>query len=272
MVWFNGWIVPSANKSVYDIRRTYLGQNVMGGASNVLLRISPTLHLRMDYFNAEKATANSVSLERLEEAARLPVPRTEADENGEEITGQDTIVTMAVVERIDALRMNYDSASGGWKMLNGIARNLRDPARVDATTFDERVIENLPITPQELILSQQDPNELTLEELQARIERERLGGRDVRNLLIDYYANFAFPFAAFIVVFFGIPFSSAQRKGGAAIPIALTALISAIYLVFTEVSKTLSFTADIPPVITAWLANGIFLLIGLINLWRIERG
>ncbi|MCE2503260.1 MAG: LptF/LptG family permease [Chlorobi bacterium] len=74
------------------------------------------------------------------------------------------------------------------------------------------------------------------------------------------------------VVFFGIPFTTAQRKGGAAIPMALTALISAIYLIFTEVSKTLSFTADVPPVFTAWLANGLFLLIGILNLWRVEKG
>lgn len=274
MVWFNGWVVPSANKSVYDIRRHYLGKDVMGGASNVMLRISPVLHLRMDYFNAEKGTANSVSLEKLEETTRLPIPRTETTENQETIAGQDTIVTLAVVERIDALRMEYDSANSGWKMLNGIARNLRDPDRVDATPFQERHIDSkiLPITPDELVLSQQDPNELTLEELRDRIEREEESGRDVRKLKINYYSYFAFPFAAFIVVFFGIPFSSAQRKGGAAIPIALTALISAIYLVFTEVSKTLAFTADIPPVVTAWLANGIFLMIGLFNLWRIERG
>lgn len=272
MVWFNGWVVPAANKSVYDIRRHYLGQNVMGGASNVMLRINPTLHLRMEYFNAEKGTANSVSLERLQEATRLPVPRTTVDQEGEEISGQDTIVTLAVVERIDALKMQYDSAEKSWKMQNGIMRNMRDPEKIAATPFTEHVVENLPITPEELILSQQDPNELTLEELNARIERERSSGRDVRNLEVNYHSYFSFPFAAFIVVLFGVPFSSAQRKGGAAIPIALTALISAIYLVFTEVSKTLSITADIPPILTAWLANIVFLFIGLVNLWRIERG
>lgn len=272
MVWFTGWVVPASNKLRLGIERTYLGRNIVGGASNVTLRISPTLHLRMDYFNPEQGTANTVSLERLEMAARLPVPKSGTVDGEERITAQDTIVTMAVVERLDAARMEYDSAAGAWKMLNGIARNLRDPDRVDATPFDERLIENLPVTPEELNQSQQLPEELTIDELRARIERERTGGRDVRKLLVNYHANFAFPFTAFIVVFFGVPFSSAQRKGGAAVPIALTALISAVYLVFTEVSQTLSFTANIPPIVTAWLANGVFLVIGILNLFRIERG
>lgn len=271
MIWFNGWVVPTTNKEHFAIRRHNLGRDIVGGTNNLNLRISPTLHLQMDYFNPEKGTANLVSLERLDSTARLVIPERGSVDGTTGIIGGDTIRTLAVVERIDAQQMIYDSTKKEWKMLTGIARNLSDPERVASTPFAERVIPGLPITPEELNLSQQNSDELTLEELRSRIDQERLGGRDVRGLLIDYYSKFAFPFSAFIVVFFGIPFSSAQRKGGAAIPIALTALISAAYLVFTEVSKTLSFTADIPPIVTAWLANGIFLLIGLANLWRIER-
>lgn len=272
MIWFNGWVVPTTNKKHFDISRHHLGRDIVGGTTNLNLRISPTLHLQMDYFNPEKKTANLISLERLDSAAQLIIPRAESGQGQTGAMTVDTIRTLAVVERVDAQQMTYDSAKNEWKMLNGIARNLRNPEHVEATPFAEKVIAGLPITPDELNLSQQKPDELTLQELRARIEQERLGGRDVRGLMIDYYSKFAFPFSAFIVVFFGIPFSSAQRKGGAAIPIALTALISATYLVFTEVSKTLSFTADIPPILTAWLANGIFLIIGLANMWRIERG
>ena len=270
MIWFNGELVPEINAKRFEIDRQYLGQHIRGGASNVLLRLSPTLTLQMDYFDSKKNIANTVSLERLDSTALLLVPQ--MDSGGTRITGQDSIRTLAVVERIDAKSMEYDSATGTWTMINGMARNLRDPEQIATTSFDRQEIPSLPVTPEELMLSQQSPDELTMSELRARIEREKMSGRDVRSLLIDYHSIFSFPFAAFIVVFFGIPFSSTQRKGGAAVPIALTALISAIYLIFTEVSKTLSFTADIPPVVTAWIANGVFLLLGLINLMRADRG
>ena len=272
MIWFNGWFVPEINAKRFEIDRQYLGRNIVGGVSNLLLRVSPTLTLQMDYFDTKNNTARIVSLERMDSAALLLVPRTETIDERTVVTGRDSLYTLAIVERIDAKSMEYDSVTGVWTMIRGIARNMRDPEQVAATPFDRREIKGLPITPEQLRLSQQSSDELTLTELQGKIQREERGGRDVRSLLIDYHSKFSFPFAAFIVVFFGIPFTTAQRKGGAAIPMALTALISAIYLIFTEVSKTLSFTADVPPVFTAWLANGLFLLIGILNLWRVEKG
>ncbi len=148
---------------------------------------------------------------------------------------------------------------------------MRDPSQIVSTHFNARLIEGLPLTPEVLFTSQQKIEEMTAPEVRELVERERMGGRDVTMSMVNYYSIFAYPFAAFVVVFFGIPFSSAQRKGGAAVPIAMTALISAVYLIFTEVSKTLSVTAGIPPLVTAWLANAIFFLFGILNLWRVER-
>ena len=271
MIAFSGWVVPAANASRYLVEREKLGTVRSGGAGNVFMRVSPTLTLQIDYFDPKKSTANTVSLERIDTAATLLVPRVGGEGSAGTIDGVDTITSIAVVERIDAMKMEYDSAGKTWHMIDGVARNLRDPEKVVTTTFERREIPGLDITPESMNSSQQVTDEMTVEELKSRLERERKGGRDVRSMEIDYHSRFSLPFAAFIVVFFGLPFTSAQRKGGAAVPIALTALISAIYLIFTEVSKTLSFTADVPPVVTAWLANGIFLLLGLVNIWRASR-
>ncbi len=54
--------------------------------------------------------------------------------------------------------------------------------------------------------------------------------------------------------------------------IAITALVSAIYLVMTEVSKTFSYGDNVPPALVAWMANIVFLFAGLLNLVRVERG
>jgi lipopolysaccharide export system permease protein len=166
--------------------------------------------------------------------------------------------------------MRYDSTAKTWVLSSGVARNFSDPAHIATTPFTERRIP-LPVTSAELNLSQQNVNELGLGEMRERIEQEKLGGREVDRLMVDYYAKFAFPFSAFIVVFFGIPFSSGQRKGGAAVQIAITALVSAIYLILTEISKTFSYGTNFPPMLTAWMANIVFLAAGVFNLFRIER-
>lgn len=271
LVWFNGWIVPSANVARLEIDRTEMGRNRISGASNTFLRVNPTLNLQMDYFDAETATAQTVTLERTDSAALLLAPRIDTVAGRPRVVGSDTLRTLAVVERIDAARMVFDTATEEWNLYDGIARNLRDPERIAATPFDMRRLGGLGIRPNDLTASQQKLEEMTLPEIAARIGREKAGGRDTRQLEIDYQSAYSFPFAAFIVILFGLPFSGRRRKGGAAVPIALTAVISAVYLVFTEVSKTLSYTGDVSPIVTAWVANGLFLLVGLLNLLRVER-
>ncbi len=271
MVYFNGWVVPQSNAARFEIDREFLGRNNVGGASNTFMRVSPTLNLQIDYFDSDQNIAHTVSLERIDTNARLITPTLDSVDGRVVITGEDTVRSLAIVERIDAARMTYDSTTGSWKMIDGIARNMRDPSQIVSTHFNARLIEGLPLTPEVLFTSQQKIEEMTAPEVRELVERERMGGRDVTMSMVNYYSIFAYPFAAFVVVFFGIPFSSAQRKGGAAVPIAMTALISAVYLIFTEVSKTLSVTAGIPPLVTAWLANAIFFLFGILNLWRVER-
>jgi lipopolysaccharide export system permease protein len=272
MIYFDGWVVPVTNKLHFAINRQYLGKDLIGGQRNVYLRISPSVNLLMDYFDPTKGDANLVSIERFDTAAPMMITRIRRTSASEVSMQADTTTSLKITERIDAQTMHYDTAKKTWVMLNGIARNFTDSTKVATTTFATREIPFLPITPEELNLSQQNINELTIEEFRDRIEQERLGGRDINRLLVDYYAKFAFPFSALIVIFFGIPFSSNQRKSGAAVQIAVTALVSAIYLVLTEISKTFSYSASFPPVAVAWLVNVLFLIVGAFNLYRIERG
>jgi lipopolysaccharide export system permease protein len=184
----------------------------------------------------------------------------------------DTTTAVKITERIDAASMRYDSVKKIWVLANGVSRNFQDANNIVTTAFEKRELPALPITPDELNLSQQNIGELTIEEFRDRIEQERLSGRDVNRLEVDFYAKFSFPFASVIVVFFGIPFSSRQRKSGAAMQIAITGLVSAIYLVLSEISKAFSYGGALEPIAIAWAVNVLFALVGIANLYRIERG
>ena len=272
MIYFDGYIVPFSNKEHFAIDRQVLGHNVVSGQSNVFLRISPTLNLHMDYFDAKTGIANKVSLERIDTAAAIVLVDLKGRSGTTINSSTDTARTIKITQRIDAESMHYDSTSKMWTLVSGVARNFDDPVSIQTTFFTEREIPGIPVTPSELNLSQQNVNELTLDEMRERIEQEKLGGREIDRLLVDYYARISFPFSALIVIFFGIPFSSNQRKSGAAVTIAITALISAIYLVMTEISKTFSYGGSLDPIVIAWMANGVFLFVGLLNLVRVERG
>jgi lipopolysaccharide export system permease protein len=272
MIYFNGWVVPQANKKRYAFDRQYLGKNVVGGLRNVYLRVSPSVNMLIDYFDPGRGEATQVSIERFDTAAPVVISTIRRTSPSEFSQKTDSTTALKITERIDAAKMRYDSARKIWVLVDGVARNFSDPTTITATPFTEREIPSLPVTPDELNLSQQNISELSVDEMRERIRQEEMGGRDVGRLMVDYYAKYSFPFAAMIVVFFGIPFSSGQRKGGAAVQIATTALVSAIYLVLTEISKTFSYGMEVHPIVTAWAVNVLFLIVGIFNLYRIERG
>lgn len=271
MLYFDGWIVPTSNKSKGAIERKYLGRGFFGGAQDIYIRLSPTMNLTIDYFDASSNTATNVSIERFDTTAPITFTRISGRSRAGLVKVEDTSVAIAITERVDAATMTFDSTRKIWTLRDGMARNLTDPLRVQLTSFDERPMPAIKVTPRELDQSQQNAAELTIPEFRERVERERTGGRDINRLLVDYHARYAFPFSALIVIFFGIPSSGGKRKGGAAITVAITALISAIYLVLTEVSKAFSYGADFPPVLTAWMANIVFAVVGAANLIRAEQ-
>jgi len=260
MTYFNGFLVPISNKKRYELDRQYLGRNLIGSANNVTMRVSGNTSLIVESFDLSNKTAKNVSVEKF----------TQTDLSKFNLSPKSGS-SLLVSERIDAEQMKYDSAKKQWVLLNGVSRNLTDPIKIYTHTFLEKPIPFLKISPSKINLLQFKETELTIAELRERINYEESGGRDIIRLLVEYYNRISFSFAPLVVAFFGFPFSSNQRKSGAAMQIAIGALISAIYLVLSEVTKALCYSNVLPPLLGAWVANLFFLLIGIYNLFRAEQ-
>ena len=126
----------------------------------------------------------------------------------------------------------------------------------------------LHISHSEILTLQRTPEELTFTELREYIAVVQQGGKDVRTLLIDYYGQYAFPFANFIVVLFAVPFASVKKKSGIAVEIATAMVISFVYLAFTKISQTVGYSMELNPELVGWSANALFFAAGLLNLAR----
>lgn|GEM_PF-91537 len=276
MVYFTGWTAPMASKSRYMIDKKYMGGslpgNSSGGQRNIALRLSSRVNLLIDYFDPGTGTANLVAIEKFDFAAPVDLGRMSRPDPARAEFTRDTVRALRIVERIDAKRMTYDSARRTWVLHDGVARNSTAFPLVNDSAFTQQDAPPIPLTPDEMNLAGRNTRELTNDELWERIEQERMSGRDVRRLSVDYYAKYSFPFAAFIVALFGVSFSSGQRKSGVAMQVAATAIISAVYLILSEATKAISAGSDVHPAAVAWLANVVFLVAGIANLIRVERG
>jgi lipopolysaccharide export system permease protein len=117
---------------------------------------------------------------------------------------------------------------------------------------------------------QQSPSELNFEEQKLYISLLEKGGKDIRMQLIDYYSQFAFPFANVIVILFAIPFAAVRKKSGLAIEIATAMIVSFVYLACTKIGQNIGYSMQLDPILVGWLPNIIFIIIAFLNIFRMR--
>jgi lipopolysaccharide export system permease protein len=202
--------------------------------------------------------------------------------------------------RINAPQMTWEGEKGLWALRDGELRVFPGPAadsttaRADSaaavspvasdttgahTTAASRPIDERMFTfallrspaisdsPQELLVESKDPEEMGYEDLVSYItDRERLGA-DTRKERVDLHMKIAYPFANFVILIFGIALvgsaSHASRQSGT-VGFGLALFLTIIFWGFLRVGQGIGYGGALSPVLGAWLANGVFGLVGLV--------
>ena len=112
------------------------------------------------------------------------------------------------------------------------------------------------------------PAEMGLGELKKEIERRRRAKITTLSLEIDLQEKFAIPAACLFFVIIACPLSIHFRAPSELQGVLFTIGLVGIYYLLLLASKTVALQFSIPPLISAWTANGLFLLTGAILLWR----
>ena len=247
-IYFNGWIVPVANKAKLTIERRYLGSGSTNAPSTDLyIQDSPTRIISLGFYDDSRRSAVRVSIQDF----------------------SDTNMT-AVTGRVDASGMTWDSTARGWFLQNGTRRWFTG-ATERMEQFAAGSAGSLHFTPDDLRKKQEKPDEMDYYTLQEFIGNQQRAGQDVNRWLVDFYSKISFPFATVIVVLFGVPFSSAKRRGGVGVQLGISLLICFIYLIFMKVSQVFGYNGDINPLLTAWSANLLFLAGAVLVTLRVQK-
>ncbi|MFI5251719.1 MAG: LPS export ABC transporter permease LptG [Bacteroidota bacterium] len=248
MVYFNGWVVPYANKKKFDIGRVYFQKNIEDLANNnIFIQDSPTRILSIGSFDGAHNTAYNVSIQ---------------DFSSDDPTKLRT--------RYDGNRLQWDESVKTWSLMDGIRREFTDNQE-HIERFVSLPIPNLNFSADDIRKKQEKPDEMNYPDLQTFIKNQQRAGHDVSQWLVDLYGKIAFPFASFIVVLFGVPFSSIKRRGGLGVEFGIAVAICFLYMIFLKVSQAFGYNGDLNPMLTAWLANIIFFCAGIYNLWRVPK-
>jgi lipopolysaccharide export system permease protein len=243
-IYFSGFLVPMANKHRVYIEQNYMKKGLSRFGSNVFFQDSPNRIVTINYFDVVTGQANQVSIQEFN-----PHDRTK------------------LISRSDAFRMSYDSTKHTWQLFTGITRNFSDQAE-SMQEFTLKDYPSLQFKPADVLKKQRKPEEMTLSELSSFAEEQTRTRNDATRTQIAYQARIAFSFASIIVVLFGLPISANRRKSGLAVQFGINMVITFVYLVFMKVFQAFGENGAMNPILTAWLANIIFLVAAVANLKR----
>lgn len=247
-VYFNGWIVPQANKKKLTIERVYLHKNLQSGSeANIYIQDTPQRILSLGYYDDARKVATRVSIQDF----------------------SDTNLTI-MKSRIDAASMTWDSTARRWILGKGVRRWF-EGERERLQEFESQPVDRLHFSADDLRKKQEKPEEMDYYSMSEFIENQKRAGQDVARWQVEFYSKISFPFASVIVVLFGVPFSSVRRRGGAGVQLGISLLICFVYLIVMKVSQVFGYNGDVNPLLTAWMANITFLLGAVVVMVRVRK-
>lgn len=174
----------------------------------------------------------------------------------------------AVVSRTEAASLDYIDST--WYFIDGSTRTFDgDSSRI--VMFDTLPDTVLTAVPDEMVVRLKGKEEMSYWELADYIEKVRRQGEKVDGYRADLYFKIALPTMNLIVLLIGIAITArAGRKGGAVLfGVGLGVVFS--YWVLAQISLAVARNGQLSPLYGAWLANGLFLVLGIVLFRRAMR-
>jgi lipopolysaccharide export system permease protein len=117
----------------------------------------------------------------------------------------------------------------------------------------------------------EDPQELTLPALAARIASKRASGVPVGRELAEYHRKFAIPFACVVFGLLGLPLGVQPGRAVKSRGFTISVAVIFVYYILLSIGQALGEQERIPPALGLWLPNLVLGLVGVLVFRRAGR-
>jgi lipopolysaccharide export system permease protein len=228
----NHWLIPVANKQRIAFEDKYINDdNFKYATDNMHLGISKNVFVYLQNYNYSNNTGTHFTEEKIKGTLLL--------------------------EKKMADYVTYDSVKKVWHLHN-ITIRTNDSNKETITHMPEQEVK-YPFTPADLNRTDAIKEALTTSQLTTYIAAEQLHGREnLSSYFVEKERRTAQPFAGFILTIIGACIASKKVRGGGGLHLALGIVISALYIMFLQVSTTFATKADLSPFLAVWIPNIVF--------------
>ncbi len=172
-----------------------------------------------------------------------------------------------VRERIRARRLVLEA--GQWRLREGtkyiLTRDRLITSPVDGDVYN--VVE----TPADLNMIVKSSDEMSFRELWEYVRRLRASGYYLVKYDVALQEKLSMPFACLVMVMIATPLSLLRvRSGGAGWGVAIAILLAFCYWTLTSIGSTFGRSGILPPLVSAWFSNIVFLSAAIVILRRMR--
>jgi len=236
MAWNEVVVPPTAARarSIKDIDIKGLATRGMLDATSLWLQV-PEGFLNIDYFDATHNTLKGITLHGVDERFRLN----------------------RLIE-IPGASWKHDH----WEYQGGSLREFTTDGGFTFAPLADRKVD-LGGTPAEFRRKAPRSDEFSIRQLAQRIRTLEAKGLDPAGLQTDLQFKFALPLSGLITVLIGLPLAlRGSPRAGSAQHIGTGLGVCFLYWLMQALTVSAGHAGTLPPVIAAWAANGVFLIVG----------
>ncbi|MCJ7772283.1 MAG: LptF/LptG family permease, partial [Desulfobacterales bacterium] len=168
-----------------------------------------------------------------------------------------------LTRRIDAKKGVYKN--GTWSLYEIIEQTFDKGNRIPRVKIHKKMKQDLDISPEDLRRTVKHSEEMNFGELMDYIEKIESEGYDSTIYRVDLYAKTAHPFICIIMSIVGAGIAL-NRKLRNSLPLVILSGLGVIFLyyVFYSFCLSIGYGGVIPPFISAWAPNFIFMCTGAV--------
>jgi len=173
-----------------------------------------------------------------------------------------------LVKKIEGKRGIWEN--GVWKIEEGIIQKVQGDGDYEISKFVDLFLE-IAETPDTFKRRIKEPEDMSYQQLKRYAETVRTEGYNNTEYLVDLNLKLSFPLISLVLALLGIPVALKLKKGGMALAVSTGIGLCFLYYVVMGFSRSLGLSGILPPVLSAWTANLIFIFFGVYQMMTLER-
>lgn len=242
--YLKGYVIPRANKIRMNFENIYIWPEYNYDQRNIHIKVAPESYVYMESYNNTIHCGYQFTLETLSDSV--------------------------LKDKITANRIIWIPETKKWR-IEFWKKQIFD-GKKEYFTRGDALDTTLNLHPEDFESQRFMYDQLTLTELDYEINK--LTDRGVEGIApyqIEKYDRFTYPFSIVLLTIIGVIIASKKSRKGMALQITLGFMLAFTYIFFVVIGRSFASVGGIPPVISCWIPNFIFSIIGLVIYWRIPK-